>query len=94
LVDSSTLTEKNAYVNSDDAENAASRVFQPIGTKGAAGYNQNIDPIKERYRGLGKKGTASLVQIAVPEDADFDFLTFHQEVDDLLGPAKAEPKIM
>jgi len=78
----------------DEAETVCRRVFKEVGTKGATGYNRNIEPIVSRYRELGKKGAASLIELSVPADADFDFLTFHEEVDDLMGPENAEPKIV
>jgi hypothetical protein len=77
----------------DEAEAASLEAFQRIETKGAGGYNRNLDPIAERYRGLGKQGIATLVRIEAPA-GEVDFLELHQQVDALLGPKDAAVKVL
>lgn len=77
-----------------EAEFAARRTFREIETTGACGYNQDLDRIVDRYKRLGERGTASMVEVSVPEEANFDFMAFHQEVDELLGPDKSQVKVL
>lgn len=78
----------------EKASNAARRSFQEIETTGAGGYNRDLDEIIARYERLGATGAASMVQLGVAKDGGFDFVTFHQEVDDILGPENAQPRVM
>lgn len=77
-----------------EAEDVCRRAFQKINTTGAIGRDRDSEDIRGRYRGLGKDGMASMVELSVPDGDDFDLLAFHEEVDELLGPEKAEPKVL